>query len=53
MDALGVARAVGPGVFTVDGVKRFVGVDEPNATTVFLTCTTRLTFVEFVNAKQV
>jgi hypothetical protein len=43
---------VGPGVLTIDGGIRFVGVDEPNATTVLLTCTTRLIFVEFVNAKR-
>ncbi len=42
---------IGTGVFTIDGSKRFVGVDEPNATTVFLTCITRLTLFEFVEAK--
>jgi hypothetical protein len=52
IDALGVGRAVGPGVLTIDGGKRFVGVDEPNATAVLLTCTIRLAFDELVNAKN-
>ena len=42
---------VGAGVLTIDGGKRLVGVDDPNATTVFLTCRIRLTFPELVDAR--
>lgn len=52
IDADGVGRAVGTGVFSIDVGRRLVGVDEPNATEVFLSCVTRLTFVEFVNAEN-
>ena len=45
-------RTVGPGVLTTDEGKRLVGVDEPNATLVALTWATRLSFVDFVDAKR-
>ena len=52
LDTFTVDKTFGPGVLTIVGGKRFVGVDEPNATTVDLTCITRLTFVEFINAEN-
>ena len=44
--------AIGPGVFTIDAGRRFVGVDEPKATTVLFTCITRFVFVELVRAER-
>jgi hypothetical protein len=52
IDAVEVAETVGAGVAVLTNVrgKRCVGVDEPNAITVDLACTTRLTRTELVSA---
>ena len=47
-----IGGAIGPGVLIIVVGARLVGVDEPNATVVVLTCATRVIRAELVIARE-